>query len=178
MKKVFEAFQKELNNDSDDRKQADRSNEEQILEEYNGRQLLELLQNIDDQGSKEALLKLDTSNKILLIANTGVPFDNAGLKSLMMANLSPKKNKKFIGNKGLGFRSLLNWVGAIYVKSLNLSLEFSEENRNKVERKENIERSICSTSEWIDKNNPREWIHKIKIDNKYVTYIHTYLHSS
>jgi hypothetical protein len=171
MKNIFEEFQKDLNNESNERKQADKSKEEEVLEEYNGRQLLELLQNIDDQDSKEALIKLDTSNKILLIANTGTPFDEGGLKSLMMANLSPKKNKKFIGNKGLGFRSLLNWVGAIYVNSLNLSFEFSEKNRDRVERKENTERSICSTAEWIDEYNPREWINKIEIDNKYITYI-------
>lgn len=211
MKSVFEEFKKELDKESSSRKASDKNNEEEVLEEYNERQLFELLQNIDDQGSKEALIKLDTSNNILLVSNTGEPFSKGGLQSLMMANLSPKRfrtiklptlkwltsyqvlnlidfqyqfnkftktfnaqKKGFIGNKGLGFRSLLNWLGKIYVKSTNLSIEFSESNRNKIEQQEGTERSICSTPEWIDSNNSREWINKINFDNKYTTHIAVY----
>jgi len=176
MKKVFEKFQEELNNDSNDRKQADYKNEKGIKDEYNGRQFLELLQNIDDAKSKEALIKLDTKNNIVFIANSGNPFYKGGLKSLMMAHLSPK-DKTFIGNKGLGFRSLLNWAGKIYVKSTNLSIEFSDENRKRQEQN-NIKRSICSTPEWIDENNPRDWIDNIKFDKKYITYIAIYYKKS
>ena len=169
MKKVFEEFQKELNEESDKRKQADYKDEKGIKDEYNGRQFLELLQNIDDAKSKKALIKLNTEKCIVCIANSGNPFTKGGLESLMMAHLSPK-DKTFIGNKGLGFRSLLNWAGEIYVKSKNLSIEFSDENRKK-QQKNGIKRSICSTPEWIDNNNPRKWINDFQFDDEYITYI-------
>jgi hypothetical protein len=169
MKNIFEEFKKELNEDSDARKQSDYKNEKGIKDEYNGRQFLELLQNIDDTKSKQALIQLDTQKKIVLIANSGEPFSEGGLKSLMMPHLSPK-DKTFIGNKGLGFRSLLNWAGKIYVKSENLSIEFSDENRKR-QQNSTIKRSICSTPEWIDKNNLRKWINNIEFNKKYITYI-------
>jgi hypothetical protein len=169
MKKIFEAFQTELNNESDKRKQSDYKDEKGIKDEYNGRQFLELLQNIDDAKSDKALIKLDTEKCIVYIANSGNPFNKGGLESLMMAHSSPK-DKTFIGNKGLGFRSLLNWAGEVYVKSKNLSIEFSDENRKK-QQINGLKRSICSTPEWIDENNSREWIKDILFIDNYITYI-------
>jgi hypothetical protein len=166
MKKVFEEFKNQLTNEIPERKQADFKQEKEILKEYNGRQLLELLQNIDDQKSKEALIHLDTKNQTILIANSGEPFSEKGLKSLMMAHLSPK-DKTFIGNKGLGFRSLLNWAGEIYVKSKNLSIEFSKNNRDRLQI--NGKRAILSSPEWINESNPREWIKKINFSNENIT---------
>jgi len=99
MKNIFDEFKKERNEDCDARKQSDYNNERGIKDEYNGRQFLELLQNIDDTKSKQALIQLDTRKKVVLIANSGEPFSEGGLKSLMMAHLSPK-DKTFIGNKG------------------------------------------------------------------------------
>lgn len=168
MKKSFEEFKKQLDNEIVERKISDWKQEKEILKEYNGRQLLELLQNIDDQKSKKALIKLDTVNKVILIANSGEPFSERGLKSLMMAHLS-SKDKTFIGNKGLGFRSLLNWAGEIYVKSRGLSLEFSEYNRNRIQSDK--KRAILSAPEWIDESNKREWINNINFSNDYITYI-------
>ncbi|QKJ23297.1 sacsin N-terminal ATP-binding-like domain-containing protein [Poseidonibacter lekithochrous] len=168
MKKIFEEFREKLNNEIPERKIADYKQEKEILKEYNGRQLLELLQNIDDQKSEQAIIKLDTKNRIVIIANSGNAFSEKGLKSLMMAHLS-SKDKTFIGNKGLGFRSLLNWAGEIYVKSENLNIEFSEENRNRLQQDK--KRAILSAPEWIDENNTRCWIKNIHISNKYITYI-------
>ena len=39
--------------------------------EYNGRQLLEILQNADDEKSEEVLIHLDTKQRILIISNRG-----------------------------------------------------------------------------------------------------------
>ncbi len=125
MKQFFKEFK--FKRDDNDVKQKDWKDEKEIIKSYNGRQLFELLQNIDDAKSKKALIKIDTKNKLLFVANKGLPFSENGLKSLMMAHLSPK-DKTFIGNKGLGFRSLFNWLGEIYIKSENLSVEFSKEN--------------------------------------------------
>ena len=170
MRQFFEEFKTRRNNDDNDVKRKDWKDEKGIIKSYNGRQLFELLQNIDDAKSKKALIRLDTKNRLLFIANKGEPFSKEGLKSIMMAHLSPK-DKTFIGNKGLGFRSLFNWLGEIYVKSKGLSIEFSKENRNRKEQKENSKRSISSTPEWINNNNPREWIDKITFDESYITYI-------
>lgn len=94
---------------------------------YNGRQLLELLQNADDAQTDKVLISIDTENNVLSIANNGDPFDSDGLRSLMLANISSKNKREFIGNKGLGFRSILNWVISVKVKTQDLILEFSPE---------------------------------------------------
>jgi len=98
--------------------------------EYNGRQLLELLQNADDEQSTSVLIKLDTKNNLLSISNRGdscKPFSYAGIRSLMISNLSSKTTKKFIGNKGLGFRSIINWSEKITINSAGLDIVFSRE---------------------------------------------------
>jgi hypothetical protein len=106
---------------------SDYRGEKGLTEAYNGRQLLEMLQNADDAQTDKILLHLDTENTILTIANNGVPFDIKGLGSLMLANNSPKNKRDFIGNKGLGFRSILNWVDVVKIKTTTCVLEFSKE---------------------------------------------------
>jgi hypothetical protein len=106
---------------------SDYRGEKGLTEAYNGRQLLEMLQNADDAQTDKVLLHLDTENTILTIANNGIPFDIKGLGSLMLANNSPKNKRDFIGNKGLGFRSILNWVDAVKIKTKEYVLEFSKE---------------------------------------------------
>lgn len=96
--------------------------------EYNGRQLLELLQNADDENSDEVKIELDTSTNQLSIKNRGSEckaFSAKGIRSLMISNLSTKTSKKYIGNKGLGFRSIINWSEDITIRSNDLSIEFS-----------------------------------------------------
>ncbi|MCO7250102.1 DUF3883 domain-containing protein [Pseudoalteromonas sp. Ps84H-4] len=98
--------------------------------EYNGRQLLELLQNADDEKSDEVRIELDTKANLLSIKNRGTgcsAFSSNGIRSLMISNLSTKTSKKFIGNKGLGFRSIINWSESISINSNNLRIEFSNE---------------------------------------------------
>ncbi|WP_367769064.1 DUF3883 domain-containing protein [Flavobacterium sp. WC2421] len=106
---------------------SDYRGEKGLTEAYNGRQLLEMLQNADDAQTDKVLLHLDTENTILTIANNGIPFDIKGLGSLMLANNSPKNKRDFIGNKGLGFRSILNWVEVVKIKTKECVLEFSKE---------------------------------------------------
>jgi len=98
--------------------------------EYNGRQLLELLQNADDEKSDEVKIELDTEKQVLSIANRGeacTPFSFEGIRSLMISNLSSKTTKKFIGNKGLGFRSIINWSSKVTINSNGLDITFSRE---------------------------------------------------
>jgi hypothetical protein len=105
--------------------------EKEKIEEYNGRQLLEMLQNADDEAitdkEKTCFIKL-TENK-LTIANNGRKFSEGGIESLMYSNISPKvleQNK--VGQKGLGFRSILSWANKITIKSYDFAVAFSETN--------------------------------------------------
>ena len=108
----------------------DYNQENETVKGYNGRQLLELLQNCDDEGSKEVLIKLDQEKKQVSIHNVGTPFSKNGYRSLFISNLSSKtEKKKYIGNKGLGFRSIINWSHAIEIQSNNFSLKYSESTR-------------------------------------------------
>ncbi len=99
-----------------------------IAKDYSGREILEMLQNADDAGANELLLHLDTKNQTILIANTGTEsFTIKGIRSLLISDLSGKTKIKYIGNKGLGFRSLLNWSENISIKSNNVIIKFSPE---------------------------------------------------
>ncbi|MCU8426167.1 hypothetical protein OC506_20220, partial [Vibrio vulnificus] len=101
--------------------------------DYEGREILELLQNAADQA-REA----DISGKVVielfkegvLIANNGVAFSVGGVKSLQNAHLSPKRLRegRFIGCKGLGFRSILNWTNRPIILSGSLALAYTDKN--------------------------------------------------
>ena len=107
----------------------DYNRELETVKGYNGRQILELLQNCDDEGAKKVLIKLDRDLKTITISNDGEPFSKKGYRSLFIANLSSKTTKrKYIGNKGLGFRSIINWSNTIEIQSNTISLTYSEEN--------------------------------------------------
>jgi len=106
-----------------------------VVSEYNGRQIFEMLQNVDDQmrsvelseGDRVCQIELDKDKKSLYFRNKGEPFSIAGIKSIMYPDTSSKDNLT-IGNKGLGFRSLLNWQPkSIIIRSAGLAFEFSNE---------------------------------------------------
>ena len=87
----------------------------QIAQEYRGRCVLELLQNAHDALSeptpndpKRISFVLSTSPEpVLLIGNTGRPFHYEDFKGICQLAQSPKDPNKSVGNKGLGFRSVL-----------------------------------------------------------------------
>ncbi len=112
--------------DSSDRFVADYNRELELTKEYNGRQLLELLQNADDAESNEVAIEIDKLKRILTISNTGTPFSSGGIKSLMLANLSTKTSISYVGNKGLGFRSILNWAESVNIFGNGCRVSFSE----------------------------------------------------
>lgn len=95
--------------------------ERSAADSYRGRQLLELLQNADDAGREvasgvEVLLRLQ--DDFLVVANTGEPFTRDGIESLVVSDVSPKQlEQQFIGEKGLGFRSVLTWSSSPLVAS-------------------------------------------------------------
>jgi len=108
---------------------SDYQSERSTIHEYNGRQLLELIQNADDAASsaKEKVCFISLKGNNLIVANNGEKFSRGGFDSLMYSNLSPKaieQNK--IGHKGLGFRSVLSWANRVTIKSYDIAVEFSE----------------------------------------------------
>lgn len=84
--------------------------------DYEGRELLELIQNADDAGADSVWISL--SGKRLVISNNGdQPFTVDGYASVMRSDQSTKFDSKYIGCKGLGFRSILNWTSTIAIRS-------------------------------------------------------------
>lgn len=114
--------------------------EQSALDSYRGRQLLELLQNADDacenyDGEKILLFRL--TKEYLIVANTGHAFTRQGIESLVISDNSPKqlKRTRYIGNKGLGFRSVLSWSHTPIVASGDFLIAFSASYaRNSVKR--------------------------------------------
>ncbi len=126
----------------------DKNNEEDFKKSYRYREVLELIQNCIDEFSTDSdnnniLIKIN--DNIFEIYNSGTPFLVEGIRSLMIANVSPKKKKAFykdtgyIGNKGLGFRSVLNWSTNIKILSNNgLAVQFNHNDSNQFYRSNNL----------------------------------------
>lgn len=108
---------------------------------YHGREIFELLQNADDayqksinDGNKpDEDLKVNISykNNILTISNTGTVFNKEGILSIVQGDDSTKHGG-YIGNKGTGFRSILNWADKIEILSGYFNVEFSKKIANDV----------------------------------------------
>lgn len=112
---------------------ADHNEENRTRDDYKGRQIYELMQNADDcydDNNKYIRIKFELKNNLLIIQNTGKPFDARGIISLMYPNAS-SKYKDTIGCKGLGFRSVLNWSNKINIYTKEFAVSFSEENAKK-----------------------------------------------
>jgi len=103
--------------------------EESKKEEYAGRQFFELIQNADDAAvsAEKKHMLISINDEKLIIANNGEPFSEQGYDSLFYSHISPKVNRDLIGNKGLGFRSILSWANEIIIHSGGVSVRFSEE---------------------------------------------------
>ena len=109
--------------------------EKRDIKGYHGREILELLQNAVDAYQKSIVEgnKLDVPlevsisyvNNILTVKNTGTAFDKNGIKAIVYGNNSPKEGK-YIGNKGTGFRSILNWAKSVKILSGGFNILFSK----------------------------------------------------
>ena len=100
----------------------------QIAQEYRGRCILELLQNAHDalanarpEDPRRISFILNTEPRpVLLVANSGLPFHHEDFKGICQLAQSPKDPNKSVGNKGLGFRSVLEVTGCPEVWSTTL----------------------------------------------------------
>lgn len=108
---------------------SDYRREKENLAGYQGREILELLQNAVDEleDNSDATVEIAIIGNILKVCNNGRYFSFEGFRSIIYSNLSPKFQKDdYIGNKGTGFRSILNWAEKIKIYSGDLAVEFSE----------------------------------------------------
>ena len=108
------------------------NHERSVVDSYRGRQLLELLQNADDAfdpTKRPTKLLFRLFSDCLVAANSGRPFAYEGIESLVVTDASPKQlhRTRCIGNKGLGFRSVLSWSLSPLVHSGVWSVAFSAE---------------------------------------------------
>jgi hypothetical protein len=111
--------------------------ENQISGDYKGREILELLQNANDaaaENKENGKVLIQLSSDGVIIANTGKYFSAGGINSLRVSDVSPKRRQKqkLIGQKGLGFRSVLNWSHAPIILSGALQLIFHEKKKKEI----------------------------------------------
>ncbi len=112
------------------------SEEYELMRDYNGRQILELLQNVDDaygdiksendSSNDEVKVRITYKNNILEVGNTGTSFSKDTIERLCLGRASNKSSQN-IGNKGTGFRSLLNDAEWVELYSGEFAIRFSEE---------------------------------------------------
>ena len=112
------------------RLESDYKEDEQRKTDYHGRELLELLQNVDDAAVNSTLSEVDVlleyKNNVFTVANNGTVFTQETIERLCHGSAS-NKSDDFIGNKGTGFRSLLNWGKQIEIHSGGFHIGFSQE---------------------------------------------------
>lgn len=106
--KLLNNYQKQVKEDEDNRSS------------YKGRELLELLQNADDAyypecGNKCKVL-VELTKDDITISNYGKPFTIKTLETLCQGAVSQKFGE-YIGCKGIGFRSVLNWSDELFIYS-------------------------------------------------------------
>lgn len=106
----------------------DFSSELETRNSYRGREILEMLQNAEDQESSYFYISVNTVAKTICFYNGGIPFNKKGFDSILYAKTSQKQgNLSSIGNKGLGFRSILNWAESVDIYSRHTHFSFSNE---------------------------------------------------
>ncbi|MBM3241004.1 DUF3883 domain-containing protein [Candidatus Poribacteria bacterium] len=117
--------------------------EQYLRQDYQGRYVFELLQNIrdaaliveDDEHSSAFFFVTETA---LIVANYGKPFDLDGIKSIRSIGLSTKSPRppfskggksstKYIGHKGIGFKSVFEITENPQIFSGGYQLQFSRE---------------------------------------------------
>jgi hypothetical protein len=96
----------------------DKKKESSLTKQYKGREIYELLQNIDDAADekKECIADIMFDGEYLIVSNNGHPFTISTLQRLCQGGVS-EKNDQYIGCKGIGFRSVLNWSDDIKIYS-------------------------------------------------------------
>lgn len=105
---------------------------------YAYRQMFELIQNAADAihlgGDSGGHITVELTKDYLRVSNSGAPLDQDGVKALLQADTSSKRDNQ-IGRFGIGFKSLLNLGGRVEILSRSIGLRFDpEETRKRIRR--------------------------------------------
>ena len=159
--KITETLQ--IYNIDPNRINADANLENETKKSYQGREILELIQNADDEmnileSDEDKVIYISFDGDYLSVSNNGAPFDEKGVESLMLAYNSDKKRRKakVIGNKGTGFRAVLSWAKKVVIHSGSLHIAFSHEySQNMLKQLPAVKidgktSAILAFPEWID----------------------------
>lgn len=126
----------------------DFGSETRVKDDYKGRVILELLQNADDAqvtndtenmriGDKNVILYL--KKDAFYCVNGGYPVTQNGLEAICRLSHSPKKDRKlYIGEKGLGFKSVLCFTDRPEIHSGDLHCKFNRNDAMKFLYESNI----------------------------------------
>lgn len=100
--------------------------EKYISESYSGRSLIELIQNADDACAENFYIEL-LDKKTYIVANDGREFTNNDMLSLCRSGSSTKIRKdSTIGFRGIGFKSIVNYVETVHLVSGQIKTTFSK----------------------------------------------------
>ncbi|MEN6593158.1 MAG: hypothetical protein ABFC12_07950 [Methanobacterium sp.] len=106
--------------------------EKYISESYQGRSLIELLQNADDALATNFLIK-SVSENVFIVANNGRKFNNEDVLSICRSGASTKERKgDSIGFRGIGFKSIVNYARNVHLISGKIKLTFSKKLTKKI----------------------------------------------
>ena len=121
----------------------------QVAQEYRGRAILELLQNAhdvlafagQDDPRQISFVLRSSPEPELLVANSGRPFRHEDFSGICQLAQSPKDPNESVGNKGLGFQSVLEvstrpevWSTAPARDGIAFTFGFDPDVREPVER--------------------------------------------
>ena len=130
-KRILKHVENKYSNETEGSKEilADYDIETAVATDYNGRQIFEMLQNADDASqtaiNKKILFTLKDNE--LRISNNGIPFTSESFDSITYIGNSPKRgDNSSTGEKGLGFRSYLNWSNNLTIESGGEKVSFSK----------------------------------------------------
>ena len=101
-----------------------------MSESYNGRLLVELLQNADDAQSTKIFCYYNNGN--FYFANNGRPFDEDDLIAISRSGASTKKRGVTIGYRGIGFKSASAVSNDILIYSSDTCFSFSKKQTAKM----------------------------------------------
>lgn len=83
---------------------------EHVSAEYQGRFLIELIQNANDQavlqGLTGSVVTILRTESLIAVGNSGQPFDAAKIDAITSLFKSDKHADECIGNKGIGFKAV------------------------------------------------------------------------
>ena len=121
----------------------------QVAQEYRGRAILELLQNAhdvlafaaDDDPRQISFVLRSSPEPELLVGNSGRPFRHEDFSGICQLAQSPKDPNESVGNKGLGFQSVLElstrpevWSSAPTRDGIAFAFGFDPDVREPIER--------------------------------------------